>query len=169
VHKEADENWGLFEPLRGTFGPIVTIMKPLASSMATTTIILLLCTICFRRPLYDPPGALSRTGQTRSARVAAYDEMWQREESDLWSWLEDRVGVDDLSWKKALNSRLNRTPGRTAKAKAKDRQKALASTDLETRLREERMSEREMEDAIRVTEERLEVLKGVMRKRKAGA
>lgn len=166
--KHEDENWGLLEPLRGTLGPVATLFKPLAGSMATTTIILLLCTLWFRRPLYDPPGALVKSGYSNSARLAAYEEMWRKEESDLWSWLESRVGVEDLSWKNDLNSQRNRPSGQSAKAKSKERQTALASKDLEARSRAERMSEREMEDAIQITQERLEVLKGVMQRRKAG-
>jgi hypothetical protein len=49
----------------------------------------------------------------------------------------------------------------------KQRQKVLAGKDLGAKLAEERMSEREMEDAIRVTQERLHVLKDVVERRKS--
>ncbi len=50
--------------------------------------------------------------------------------------------------------------------KQRDRERALAGKSMESRLVREKMSEREVDDAIRVTQERLEALKGVVEKRK---
>ena len=58
----------------------------------------------------------------------------------------------------------------SAAAKARkqaERERALAGKSMEAKLLREKMSEREVEDAIRVTQERLEALKGVVEKRKA--
>jgi hypothetical protein len=82
-------------------------------------------------------------------RVAAYEEMWRREESELWEWLEERVGLDRLG-----DGRLS------------GRKRALEPRTVEEKMREERMDEREIETAIRVTEEKLKVLKQVVDKRK---
>jgi len=168
VLKRADESWGLLEPFRGTFGPIVSMCKPFAGTTAVVTIIMLLCIIWFRRPVGGPTGGLGYPGYPSSARLAAYEEMWQKEESELWSWLEDRVGIEGLALQDDLQPKGNRASGRTAKAKARGRQKILGSKDVDARLREERMTEREVEDAIRVTQERLEVLKRVMEKKNTG-
>jgi hypothetical protein len=167
--KRDEENWGLLEPFRGIFGPIVNIFKPFAGTPAVVTIVILLCIIWFRRPLRGPAEGLGYPGFSNSARLAAYDEMWQREESELWSWLEDRVGIEGLALDEGQIRKGKMTSDQSSKAKSKGRQKRLSSMDIETRLREERMSEREMDEAIRVTQERLEVLKGVMEKKKSGA
>ena len=167
VVKGNDESWGLLEPLRGIFGPIVDIFKPFAGTVAVVIIVVLLCIIWFRRPVGGPAGGMGYPG---SARLAAYEEMWHKEEGELWSWLEDRAGIDGLAFRDDLEPKVKKGTGQTAKAKAKakakERQKILDSRDTEARLREERMSEREMEDAIRVTQDRLEVLKGVMERKK---
>ena len=82
------------------------------------------------------------------------------------------MGIDGLAFRDDLEQKDRKGSGRTAKAKArtreKERQKILGSRDTEARLREERMTDREMEDAIRVTQDRLEVLKGVMERKRAG-
>lgn len=165
--KREEESWGLLEPLRGTFGPIVSIFKPFAGTMAVVTIVILLCVIWFRRPVRGPAGDIGYPGYPSSARLAAYEEMWQREESELWSWLEDRVGIEGLGLNDHSKQKGKKASAFTAKAKTKERQKVLSGKDVEARLREERMTEREMQDAIRVTQERLDVLKGVMEKKKS--
>ncbi|KAA8570030.1 hypothetical protein EYC84_002367 [Monilinia fructicola] len=74
-------------------------------------------------------------------RIAAYEEIWRREESELWLWLEERAGMERL-----------REVGRMP----------VERLDVEDRLKSEGMEEREIEDAIRVTEERLLLLKDVV-------
>lgn len=81
-------------------------------------------------------------------RLAAYEEMWRREESELWEWLEERVGMD------RLNS-----------GELHTRKKVLQPRTVEERLREEHMDEREIKEAIRITEEKLHVLKSVVDKK----
>ena len=163
-----DESWGLLEPFRDMLGPIVNVFKPFAGTMAVAIIVILLCIIWFRRPVRGPAGGVGHPDYSRSARLAAYEEMWQTEESELWSWLENRVGVDGLALKDELKQKGNEASSQTAKARAKKRQKTLGSRGVEARLREERMTQREMEDAIRVTQERLEVLRGAIEKKKSG-
>ena len=77
-------------------------------------------------------------------RIAAYEEIWRREESELWDWLEERVGMEQL----------RERGGGERKG-------------MEERLRDERMEKRELDTAIRVTEEKLKVLKGVVEKKKS--
>lgn len=79
-------------------------------------------------------------------RMAAYEEMWRSEESELWKWLEDRVGMDHL------------------RNVAMGEERAVRD-----KLKDERMAAREVDHAIRVTEERLRVLKGVVEKEKVRA
>ncbi len=165
--KREEESWGLLEPLRGTFGPIVSIFKPFAGTLALVTIVILLCIIWFRHPVRGPAGGMGYPGYPSSARLAAYEEMWQREESELWSWLEDRVGIEGLGLNDRSKQKGKKASTLSAKAKAKERQKVLGGKDVEARLREERMTEREMENAIRVTQERLNVLRSLVEKKKS--
>jgi ABC-type taurine transport system substrate-binding protein len=83
-------------------------------------------------------------------RHAAYEEMWRREESELWEWLEERVGLE----------RLSGAPVAAVPA----RKKGATQRSMEEKMREDRMSEREIKEAIRVTEEKLKVLKSVVEK-----
>lgn len=78
-------------------------------------------------------------------RVAAYEEIWRREESELWDWLDDRIGMDRL-----------RDVGNMRAEKQ----------HVDERLRDERMETREVEAALRVTEEKLRVLKHTLEKKK---
>ena len=91
-------------------------------------------------------------------RIAAYEAMWQREEADLWQWLAERVQMQHgASYPVEDQETL-------LKAK-KVRQKALkakAADGIRGKVRELKMGAREVEEAIRVTEERLAVLKGVV-------
>lgn len=77
-------------------------------------------------------------------RIAAYEEIWRREESELWDWLEERVGMDKL-----------RDVGSTEGARV-----------VQDRLRDEKMEEREVDAAIKATEEKLRILKSAVEKRK---
>ena len=162
---QSGESWGLLEPLRSIFGPVVDIISPVSGPLAIGIIILLLFTIWFRRPAGSKSGS-GYVGYPNAARLAAYEEMWRNEESDLWQWLEDRVGIDGLALNLSPDEKETGAARQAAKARAKERQKVLRSKDADARLNEERMSEREMEEAIRTTQERLEVLKGVMERKK---
>lgn len=87
-------------------------------------------------------------------RMAAYEEMWGREESELWGWLEERVGLE----------RLNGEPNAAMGGSGSKKKKQLAPDPrvIQEKMREDRMSEREILEAIRVTEEKLRLLKGVV-------
>lgn len=73
-------------------------------------------------------------------RQIAYDEIWRHEESELWNWLEERVALD-----RAHGS----IPG--TKARSEDTTQQLFSPGS--------MKEREVDEAIRVTEAKLKALK----------
>ena len=79
-------------------------------------------------------------GLVTPERLAAYDQLWCREESQLWEWLEDRLQLDESN----LRSRLQ------------NRDRSMSET----------MNDRQVDDAIRVTEERLQALKGMVDRRK---
>ncbi|KAK2058890.1 GRAM domain-containing protein [Colletotrichum caudatum] len=144
------KDWGPLEPVRGILEPILDISKPLmAGNMMYGLLIGLLLATWFG---FGLPGRQA-SGDVRMYgypdRLAAYDEMWRREESELWEWLEERVGLERLHEGKLLT-----------------RKRAIEPSTVEERVREDPMGEREIEEAIRVTEEKLKVLKGVMDKKK---
>ncbi|KAK7444225.1 GRAM domain-containing protein [Colletotrichum acutatum] len=143
-------NWGPLEPVRGILEPILDIAKPLLTGnmMYGLLVGLLVATwFGFGLPGRQASGDMRMYGYPD--RLAAYDEMWRREESELWEWLEERVGLERLH-----------------EGSLPIRKRAMEPSTVEERVREDRMDEREIEEAIKVTEEKLKVLKGVMDKKK---
>lgn len=138
-----------------------------ASPVVIGIILMLLLLLWFRGPSQPPAGSVGYFGYSSANRIAAYEEMWRKEESELWDWLEARVGLDGLALGENGGPAISRDTKKDSKVRLKQRQKILGGKDLEAKLNEERMSEREMEDAIRVTQERLHVLKDVVERRKS--
>jgi hypothetical protein len=134
--------------LRGIFGPIVDILKPvLTGNILYGLLVGLLVASWFRFGFSGKGGSNRDIGFFGTPeRIAAYEEIWRREESELWAWLEERVGVERL---------------REASRNFEERK------NIGDRLRDERMEERELDTAIRVTEEKLKVLKNVVEKKKS--
>ncbi|KAI9772705.1 MAG: hypothetical protein M1840_000300 [Geoglossum simile] len=152
------EDWGLFEPLRGPLGPLVDILKPvMTGNIALGVVVVLVVVMWIRQSRLTSSTSLGPGGFSNlrtPERIAAYEEMWRKEESELWDWLEDRVGFDSLSFSAA-----GAVPVNQEKEKSRER-------DIEERLKDEKMGEREIEDAIKVTQERLDGLRRVMEKRR---
>ncbi|KAL6881388.1 hypothetical protein J3F83DRAFT_758248 [Trichoderma novae-zelandiae] len=148
--KKEEANWGLLEPVRPILEPVVDILKPiLTGNIVYGLLVGLLVATWFGfglTPNSKSPASYGPDPALQGAyRLAAYDEMWRREDSELWAWLEERVSLERLSVERS-NARRRETDPRT----------------LEDKLREERVDEREVEEAIRVTEEKLKVLREVM-------
>ncbi|KAK5998328.1 putative membrane protein C20F10.07 [Cladobotryum mycophilum] len=144
-----DADWGLLEPIRGIAEPIVDLVKPLLTGNIVYGLLVGLLVAAWFRFGFTPNKGASTAGPDIGMyspyRHVAYDEMWRREESELWDWLEERVGLERLS-----------ADG------ANVRKKIAEPRTYEERLREERMDKREVEEAIKVTEEKLKVLREVM-------
>lgn len=138
-----------------------------ASPVTVGIIFMFLLLLWFRGPSQPPAGSVGYIGYSSANRIAAYEEMWRKEESELWGWLEARVGLDGLGWGEGGGPAITRDAPNDSKVRLKQRQRILGGKDVEAKLNEERMSEREMEDAIRVTQERLHVLKDVVERRKS--
>lgn len=142
--KPQDIRWGLFEPFRPILGPLFDMLSPLTTgNMMYGLFVGLLVASWFSfgraRGKVDVGGWSIHTPE----RIAAYEEIWRREESDLWAWLEERVGMERLHVVAAGEDKL-----------------------VASRLRDEKMEAREVDNAIKVTEERLRVLKGVVEREK---
>jgi hypothetical protein len=112
----------------------------------------ILMTILWLRQAYFQPHASSggRGVMMTPHKLAAYEEMWRREESGLWNWLEDRVGLDAIG----------------DDVSSKESRHLLSRNDMAARVGNEQMSDREVDEAIRVTEEKLSALKAAMEKKK---
>ncbi|KAE8356160.1 hypothetical protein BDV28DRAFT_2953 [Aspergillus coremiiformis] len=158
------QTWGPLEPLRGILEPIACIVKPLWNgNLAVLVIGVLLFLIFFRAP--SQRSMLSHDigcpGYSLPQRLAAYEEMWRREESELWSWLEDRVGMEGMAFP---------TVNRPGEARAYQRARKIQSgRDFMSKLNEDKMSVREMDHAIRTTRERLDTLEKILVNRKGQA
>lgn len=161
--QKKEASWGLFEPLRGPLSPIVGIFGPFwNSNVAVVVLSTLLFMMWFRTPSTRPTShGIALHHLSAPERLLAYDELWAKEESELWDWLEDRVGMEGLTVPVVDTEKLN------LKREKQLRQKRRRDhRDAEARLRDEKMSEREIADAIRVTQQRLETLQQVVERRK---
>ena len=162
-------DWGVLEPVHGILGPVVEILQPLLTSQSIIGFLLFLLVLSWFRNsrLRGPTSAVGPypTGLTPQ-RMAAYEEMWRTEESALWDWLEERVGMSEAGGiahpvKMQLG---NGDASRRAKA---EKQNILKGKVVKEKLRDIKgMGKQEIDWAIETTQEKLEVLKGVVEKAK---
>lgn len=156
-------DWGLLEPLHGPLRPITDMLPDFISAQVIIAFLLFLMFISWLRSPstsvarggYGAHGSLGVPGLATPARIVAYEEMWRREESELWDWLEERVRLDRAAAGTPLQSQGSTS---TRKQQVKQMGERLDS--------DVRMSQRQIEEAIRVTQERLEVLKEAVEKKK---
>jgi len=149
-------NWGILEPLRGTLEAVVDIFSPLVS---TTTIITVLCAVIVFQVWWSGRGqphrrAAGGLGLPMHQRLATYEELWRSEETELWRWLGERVGMESMSLVPDADDRHAR----------KHRQMVIKQESALDKLDE--LGEREMTEAIRVTRERLQVLEDAVKERR---
>lgn len=100
---DKDVDWGLMEPLHVPLRPITDMLPGLITAQVVIVVLLLLLISWFRSPSsaaaatrgglagYGIAGSLGVPSLATPARIVAYEEMWRREESELWDWLEERV------------------------------------------------------------------------------
>ncbi|KAL8636871.1 MAG: hypothetical protein Q9228_005789 [Teloschistes exilis] len=159
---QQDSRWGVFEPLHGIFGPVVDIVSPLISSNAIIGFLIFLLLInWFRGPQSRHPGSqVGYAGFPSPVRMAAYEEIWRTEESELWKWLEDRMEMQDASYPASSS-----TGHRSSSKLHARRGRPVQSQWYRAKIADEAMSEREVDHAIRVTEEKLQALKEAMQKK----
>jgi hypothetical protein len=165
-------DWGLFEPVHGILGPVLDIFQPLFNAQSLAGLLLFLLIISwFRNSRHRVGGDSSRmspwSGIGASRRISAYEEIWRTEESSLWNWLEDRVGMGDSAAYPKFGGVLGNADG--SRNARKERANVLGGTQKV--LDEVKgMGEREIQWALETTEERLMVLRSIVEKSKrAGA
>ena len=155
VGDQVTSNWGPLEPLHQALNPVISIFSPFITSQVVIAVLATLLIFTWINPPRRGGMSVGFPGYTAPERLAAYEEIWRREESNLWDWMEDRVGLDGIY-----------VP--SGDSQQKDRQKVLAARNMGKKLDNERMSERQMGDAIRITEERLSALKEAVARKSAG-
>ena len=173
VEKKHAPHWGLLEPLKGPLSPVTDLLAPVLKMEVIVTALCVMVVFLWMRPSASTQLGLYKS---RSDRLAAYDNIWTREENEFWDWLETRANVDTIVLREqsASSQRQNKNRGSDfAKQRLKQQQrqrqtgsKPTSSQDVEAKLMLERVNQREMADAIRITKERLEVLEDVLEKKK---
>ena len=141
IKVSVNQDWGPFEPVHGLVGPIVDIARPLLTGNVMYGLLVGLLVATWFNFGFTNRQSPSRYGHDvgypgYTDRLAAYEEMWRREESELWEWLEERIGLDQLGRKK-----------------------------VEEKVREEGLDDLEIREAIKVTEEKLNALKSALQNR----
>lgn len=162
TRQQHDDAWGLLEPLRGIFGPVVDIFRPLISANMVIGFLSFLLLFTWLRG--SPTSSKARLGFPGSSpeRIAAYEEIWRREESSLWDWLEERISMESIAYPTRSEGNDHEAVNRARK----QREQSLKHRDMDEKIADESMNEREFAHAIKVTEERLEVLKGAVEKKR---
>lgn len=146
VSQVKQSNWGLLDPLRSLLGPVADIIDLLFTPQILIPLlgILLIYSWFFRG---GPPAAVGQPRWSVAHRQVAHEEIWRYEESELWKWLEERVALD-------------RVHHSVSSSKLPDQDQ------FHEQIHPENMQEREMDEAIRVTEEKLKTLKEAVNRKK---
>ena len=150
-------SWGVFEPLRGpVLEPMAELLRPAMTSNAIIGLLVLLLALTWLRSSARPTAAAKEDlylSRPRPERIAAYEEIWRREESDLWDWLDERISLSTLVASK----------GEQPRAGVEDEKHLrLARKAFATKVKADRMGRRQVDDAIRVTQQRLDALKAAV-------
>ena len=147
-------NWGPLEPVHSLLSPILDIFHPLFTRNSLVGLLLLLLVISwFRnsrlRNQHSASGTLSSyPSLSTPQRIAAYEEIWRTEESALWAWLEERVGMSDGAAYPAVTGSTNSDRSKNARADRRDILKGKGESISG-------MARKEVEWAIGITVERL--------------
>lgn len=161
--KAQDDSWGLLKPLHGVLGPVVDIFKPfISANMVIGFLLFIIILNWLRGPKAPAEGQVGFPALSGPERMAAYEEIWRKEESGLWDWLEERIGMQDSAYPASSGSQ---DPAALKKVR-KQREKSLKGLGIQAKLADERMGEREMDHALETTEERLEDLKAAVQRRR---
>ncbi|RMZ75307.1 hypothetical protein DV738_g5542, partial [Chaetothyriales sp. CBS 135597] len=163
------ENWALLEPFKTYLGPIFRLVRSVIKLEYVVAILFIMVLMLWFSKSSSVRGLAPYAGLDSAHRLAAYDEMWRKQETELWDWLEQRAGLDTALLQKRSTSqggKANTDAARQQKAKQIQRQAVLKGKDMDARLREEKMTQHEMEQALKVTKQRLDVLEDAIRRRK---
>lgn len=167
--KQSDR-WELLEPIRAVLEPAVDIVKPLISANLVIGFLVLLQLFTWLRGA--PKGHSPRVGFPQMLppeRIATYEEIWRREESHVWDWLEERIGMERSIYPGSASAiDDDESDGAAVRKARKQREQSWKDRAMQNKRWEEgmMMTEKEFAEAIRATEKRLEGLKGAMQKKR---
>lgn len=165
------------EPLRALISPLTDLLPSLINAHTIIGVLLFTIVLSYFRSSpsslnpshHDQDHALfAHQSISHAARIAAYEEIWRREESAMWDWLDKRMGQtgprhhpnnaeSDMHWKPPIDR--GRQNGEHALLERLGSAKQQVLKDVE-------MTEHEIERAIRATEEKLLVLKAAIKEKK---
>jgi hypothetical protein len=140
-----EPSWGALDPLRSLFpGPLVSVIDFV---FTTQNIILILGALLIYAWFFRSSATHigSHTNLSTAQRQVAYEQIWRSEEAELWKWLEERVALDHVHSSVASGG-------------------VLQGQEIQSRMVAEGMKERQIDEAIRTTEERLRALKGAVKR-----
>lgn len=161
--KKTAEHWGVLEFLRAPLQPVISTLSPILKMEVLVAILSLTVMLLWWRGPSGNASLSSHTGLSHVERLAAYDTLWAKEQDEFWDWLEARAGVDTVLLRGQAGSEHRMVNG---KQRHRAKVSRVAKKDVEAKIREEKIGRREMEDAIKITRERLRVLEDVMDKQK---
>ena len=148
--------WGPFQPAYDSINAIVRRVKPLFSVYSIVVGLLFLLTIAWfgnaRVRRVGPPFPPSRIGINGkvpyASRVTVWEDLWLNEEEALWEWLQDRTGLAE-GFAFPLPS----------SSSDHDNSDAPGSAPRSGRSRKRSNNDRDLQWAIKITEDRLALLK----------
>ncbi|KAK6504370.1 hypothetical protein TWF506_002571 [Arthrobotrys conoides] len=152
----AAQKWGMLAPV---MEPITSLVGEFGAGILVTLMVVML-SMSLSRAMFGDPSAGGRERGLRKSEREILAEMWMREEAGLWEWLEDRAGADEVF--SPFEERVGRRYEREGAAMKEGIKRQSGNVD-------KRMADRMVEEGIRVTEERLGVLKRVNEERKGCA
>ncbi|KAI5295271.1 hypothetical protein KEM52_001861 [Ascosphaera acerosa] len=163
VKEKAVANWGVFEPLHAPLSAMRDALQPvLGGNVAVAVILVLVVLVWFRSSGAGraPSHTIRPAHMPLQERLAFYEDMWFQQEGELWDWLEERAGLSDQSF-------LVRHPDPESHRRSIRTRKDLRAAQklVDQQLSEGQLSQRDMENAIRLTQDRLEVLQSAVRQR----
>ncbi|KAF4126872.1 GRAM protein [Geosmithia morbida] len=152
-------DWGPLEPVRSVAEPLFDIVRPLLTGNVMYGLLVgLLVAAWFGFGLSPKGGGGAGAGGTGGVggaggpghygygpirggpdRMAAYDEMWRREDSNLWEWLEERTGMERMYADGAHPRRRVQRPYRDGRRDTKELEEALRVTQAKLKILEEAM------------------------------
>ena len=160
--KASESSWGLLSPVKPVFDIFTSILGDIPGMIVGILVLcggmwLAITTLSSwrRQPM---PGARGPYSHYHSNNMALWNEMWIKEETAIWDWLDDRSRVRQILDGDIVSSEDN---DRVQKQRMHDMEKHLTHTESYYQWEDQRI-----EEAIRQTEQKLEALKDVVQARK---
>ncbi|KAF8450120.1 hypothetical protein BGX38DRAFT_508781 [Terfezia claveryi] len=172
--KELRENaaWGVLLPLKPVLAPLVE-MAPgggMGLLIGVGVLLVIICAFTGKLPFFGKrtaAGDRSPTGRYpwpgMHGSYPDWEQSWYAEEQGLWDWLEDRVGLNAANMGGVpRNTQEERRTNAWNKLNKIERNQVLNMIGEVGGIRE-----KEIEEAMKVMEKRLEILRAIVNERKA--